>query len=117
MVDDLKDEVEINFLVHELEPIAGAIGEQVLYLGPDHLGTCTIRDTGRSKIDHQQASVHIDGNVALAADDLLTGVVTSCLGVRHLDALEQEALGLFAKPAVNSPPVPEMDRQHPPATA
>lgn len=33
-----------------------------------------------------------------------------------MDGLEQEATGQFTEPAVNSPPVTEVDWQHPPAT-
>ncbi len=31
---DLNDEIEVGSLVHQLQPIIGAIGEQVLYPGP-----------------------------------------------------------------------------------
>ena len=32
--DDLDDEVEIGGLVHEFQPVVGAVGEQVLHPGP-----------------------------------------------------------------------------------
>ena len=32
--DDLDDEVEVGGLVHELQPVIGAVGEQMLHPGP-----------------------------------------------------------------------------------
>ena len=56
-------------LVHELGPVIGAIGKEVLDEGPaladrmqDELGPCTVGDVGRRQIDHEQAPVGIDGD-------------------------------------------------------
>lgn len=92
--DDLDDEVQIGRLVHQLEPVVSPVGEQALHPGPaladriqDHLRARAVGDVGRGQIDHQQTSVRIHGNMPLAPDDLLAGVITSCLRMRCLDAL------------------------------
>lgn len=53
----------------------------------DHLPTGAVGDVGGCQVDHQQPTVGIHGDVALAADNLLASIVTPCLGGRRLDAL------------------------------
>lgn len=64
--DDLDDEVEIGGLVHEFEPIVGAVGEQMLHPGPAladavENGLCAgaVGDVGWRQVDHQKGSVRI----------------------------------------------------------
>lgn len=87
--DDLDHEVEIGGFVHELEPVIGAIGEQMLDPRPalahalqNRLGTGAVGDIGGRQIDHQKPPIGIDGDVALAADNLLVRVVTPHMGIR-----------------------------------
>ncbi len=75
--DDLYHEVQIDGLVHELQPVIGAVGEQMLHPGPtfadavqDRLSPGAVGDIGRRQVDHQQPPIRIDGDVALAADNL-----------------------------------------------
>jgi hypothetical protein len=93
----------------------------------------------------KQPSVGVDRDMALAADDLLAGVIAARLAMRRfdrlavdhrsrracfatlpfpiehefdvMDRLEQEAPRQFAEPAVDRPPMAEMHGQHPPAAA
>jgi putative hemolysin len=74
----LGDEVEKGRLIHELGPVIGAVGEQVLEPGPppadriqDRLGTGAVRDPGRDQVHHQQAPIGVHGDMALPPDHLL----------------------------------------------
>ena len=80
--DDLDDEAEKGCLVHQLAAIVSPIGEEVLQPRPaladcveDHLGTGAVRYIGGGQIDHQQPAITVDGDMTLAADDLLAGIV------------------------------------------
>lgn len=80
--DDLQDEVEIGGLVHQLQPIIGAVGEEVLDPRPaladgvkDRLRSGAVRDVGGRQTNHQEPSVGVDRDVPLASDDLLARVV------------------------------------------
>ena len=71
--DDL-DEIGEGSLVQELPPVIGTVGEPMLDPGPaladgveDRLG---VRNDGRVEIDHQEAAVGLDDDMALGADDL-----------------------------------------------
>ena len=59
--DDLDDEVEIGGLVHELQPIVGAIGEQMLHPGPaladaveNDLCAGAVGDVGWRQVDRKR---------------------------------------------------------------
>lgn len=151
--DDLGDEVEEGGLVHQLQPIVGGVGEQVLHSRPAladtlqyDLGAGAVGNVGRREVDHQEPPVGVDGDVALAARDLLARVIAPLcawcrghhrlavdhtrrrgglsagpLAVRHqrqfVDGLEQEPARQLPERAIDRLPRPEMDRQHPPAAA
>ena len=73
-LDDLDDEVEIGRLIRQLPPVTGAVGEEFLEPGPaltdglqDLLRSGTVGYSGRCEVDHEQAPIRIDGDVALAA--------------------------------------------------
>ena len=92
--DDLHDEVEVAGLVHQLEPVVGGVGEQVLHPGPtladgvqDGLGSGAVGEVGRGQTNHQEPPVGVHRDVALAADDLLGPVVTACRPLRGFDGL------------------------------
>jgi len=92
--DDLDDEALECRLVHQLAPIVGAIGEEVLDPGPaladrmqDDLRAGAIGDVRRRQVDHQKPPVSVDRDVALAADDLFGRVVAPLLGGRRLHRL------------------------------
>lgn len=75
------DEVEIGGLVHELAAIINAVSEQVLDPRPSfanglqhRLCAGTIGDTDRREVYQQQPAIGVDGDMALAADDLLAVV-------------------------------------------
>src|ERR1700729_3557989 len=81
--DDLDDEVEVGRLVHEFQPIIGGVGEPMLHPRPalangvqDRRRAGAVGDVGGGEVDHQQPPVGIDRDVALAADNLLSSVVT-----------------------------------------
>ena len=92
--DDLDGEVEEGGLVHEFGAVIGAVSEQMLEPGPalahaleDHLGAGAAGDVGGGEIDHQKATVGIDSDMTLSADNLLAGVITSFFSFRRLDRL------------------------------
>lgn len=65
--DDLRHKVEIGGLVHQLEPVVGGVGEQLLHSWPaladsvqDRLCACALGDVGCRQIDHHQAPVGVD---------------------------------------------------------
>src|SRR6516162_1039157 len=73
--DNLDDEAEEGGLVHELGPVVGTVGEQMLDPWPaladgteDHLGASAVGEIGRGQIEHQQPSVGIDHDMPLATD-------------------------------------------------
>ena len=73
-LDDLDDEVEIGRHIRQLPPVTGAVGEEPLKPGPaltnglqDPPGSGAIGETRWREVDHEQASIRIDGDVALAA--------------------------------------------------
>src|SRR5215207_2357375 len=47
--------------------------------GEDHLRSGGIGDVGRGQLHHQQATLGVDGDVALAADHFLAGVIAALL--------------------------------------
>lgn len=68
--DDLDHEVEICGLVHQLEPVVGGVGEEVLHPGPaladgvqDGLGSSRVGDVGRGQVHHQQPPVRVDSTL------------------------------------------------------
>src|SRR6185437_11801041 len=92
--NDLDGEVEEGCLVHEPGAVVGAIGKEMLEPWPtfadaveDHLGAGAVGDIGSGEVDHKQAAIGVHGDVALAPDDLLAGVVTSCFCFWSLDRL------------------------------
>lgn len=149
---DLDDEVEKLGLVHEFSPIVGAVGEQMLDPWPalcepveDHLSAGAVGNIRRCEIDHQKTAVRIDGDVALAPDDLLggvkapfpgarrfhrlavddacrgTGFMPRFLAIHHhrniMDGVEQQPPDKLAEPPVNRLPWWKVRRQHLPAAA
>jgi hypothetical protein len=149
---DLQHEVPKHSFVEQLGAVIGAIGKQMLEPRPaladsveDGLRSGAVGDVRRGQIDHQQSSVGIDGDVALATDDLLVGVIASRFSVgrfhrlaveyaargagftsdtfaveheRHVvNGLEQHAADEPPEPPVDGLPRAEIDRQHAPATA
>src|SRR4051812_12916515 len=46
----------------------------------DELGARAVGDVSRRQVDHEQAPVGIDGDVALAPDDLLSRVIAAPFG-------------------------------------
>lgn len=108
----LNDEVQVSSLVHQLEPVIGAVREQVLDPRPsladrvqDHLRSDAVGDVRWYQVDHQQASVRIHGDMLLAPDNLLSSVVTYCFRVRCLDALAVDHPGRRARFTARSLPV------------
>ena len=96
---------EIGGLVHQLQPVVGAVGEQVLHPRPaladaveDHLRAGAVGDVGGGEVDHQKPAVGIDRDVALAPDDLLAGVITARFGVGSLDRLAVDHAALTGSP-------------------
>src|SRR3954468_13830362 len=76
-------EVEIGGFVHQLEPVIGAVGEQVLHPGPaladsvqNRLCAGAIADVGRGQVDHQQPPVGVNRDVAFAPHEFLARVIT-----------------------------------------
>lgn len=85
--NNLDHEIEKRGFVEQLTPVMGTVGEQVLDLGPAPVGSFeeglsarAVSDIGCRQIDHLQTTIGIDGNVALAADDLLGSAITARLG-------------------------------------
>src|SRR5260221_11330431 len=81
---DFDGEVEEGGLVHELGAVVGASGEQVLDPGPalahaveDHLRAGALRHAGGGDGGHQQTTVGVGGDMALASPNLLASGVTS----------------------------------------
>ena len=102
--DDLDDEAEEGCLVHELAAIVGAIGEEVLQPWPaladrieDHLSARAVGNIGGGQVDHQQPAIGIDGDMALAADNLLAGVIAALAGRRGLHRLTIQDAGRRAR--------------------
>ena len=151
--DHLDGEVAQDGLVHQALAVVGAVGEQRLQprplgaQGAQHLaGACTVGDVGGGEVDHQEASVGIHGDVALAAHAAL-GAVPAALGagggrlhrlaVEHagggavgaaraltvdhhrqiVDRRKQRQPDQAAEPPVDRLPGREVLRQHPPAAA
>ena len=91
---NLDDKVQEGSLVHELPPVVGAVGEEVLQPWSvladsieEHLRSCGIGDIGGGHVDHQQPTIGIDSNMALAANDLLSRIVAARFGARRFDRL------------------------------
>jgi hypothetical protein len=89
-----EDEVEKGGLVHKHSPIIGPVGKEMLDPGPaladrieNRLAAGRGRDVRRRQIDEKQPAIGIDGDVTLAADDLLGRVEAADLGRRGLDRL------------------------------
>ena len=79
-------------LVHELLAVIGAVGEEMFDPRPaladgveDLLCASGVGDIRRCQIDHEQSSVRIHRNVALAPVDFLAGVIAPRLGGRRSD--------------------------------
>src|SRR3974390_276293 len=53
----------------------------------DRLRSGAVRDIGGCQIDHQQPPVRIDRDMALSANDFLSGVVATRLAMRRFDRL------------------------------
>lgn len=92
--DDLDDEVEKGRFVHQFCPVVGAISEQMFQPGPalahrveDQLSARAVGDVSCCQIQHEQASVGVDRDVALASDDLLTRIVAPRFRLGRLDGL------------------------------
>ncbi len=110
--DDFDDEVEEGALLHESSAVIGAVSEQVLQPRPafadgaeDRLGSRGIGDVGGGEVDHQQRSVGIDGDMALAAGDLLARIVAAFLGIWRLDRLAVEDARRRARLPAGPPPI------------
>src|ERR1700688_1285642 len=150
---DLDDEVKEGVLVHHLGAIIGAIGEEMFEPGPaladgveDHLGSSGVGYVCGGEIDHQEAAISIDHDVAFAANYLLAGIVAALgawrwrldrlavdnpagrarlaallLAIHHqrdvVDSAKQEQPHETAEPPINRLPGWEVLRQHPPAAA
>ena len=61
------------------------------------LSTGSVGNVGGRQIDHQQAPVGVDRNVALAPDDLLARIITPCVSMRSLDRLAVDHAGRRAR--------------------
>ena len=53
----------------------------------DRLRSGAVGDVGGRQIDHQQPPVGVDRDMALAADDLLAGVIAARLAMQRFDRL------------------------------
>lgn len=85
--NDFDHEVEIGGLAHQVAPVIGTVGEQVLDPGPaladrgqDHLDARAVGDTRWRQIDHEQPAIGVDRDVTVASDDLL-GTIQAALGL------------------------------------
>ncbi len=81
---DLDDKIEEHCFVQKSGPVVGTIGKQVLEPGPafaeaiqDELSTGAVRNVGCCEVHHEQSPVRIDGDVPLAANDLLAAVLAT----------------------------------------
>lgn len=72
--DDLDDEIEIASLVHELEPVVGSIGEEMLHPGPALADAVEDRLRARAVGDIGGGQVHLEPPaIGVACDMLLMG--------------------------------------------
>lgn len=87
--------------------IISAVGKQVPDAGPafadrieNGLSAGAVGDVGRRQVDQQQATAGIDGDMALATDDLLGPVeAAGATGRRGLDRLTVDDAGAGLRPA------------------
>lgn len=100
---DLDNEVEERRLVEQPGTVVGAVGEQMLHPRSafadrlqDRLRAGAIGDVRRGQVHHQQTAVRVDRDVALAADDLLVGIVAAAARRRRLDRLAVDDGGRWA---------------------
>lgn len=153
LAHDLEDEVVVGGLAHQLAAIVRPVGEQVPQPRPaltdgrdDPLRTRRVLHVGWGKADQQEPPIGVDGDVPLAALQLLRRIVPAALGrsgrldglaVQHararacrtpgplaveqqrdvVDGAEQEAAHEAPEPPVNRLPRRKIVRQHPPAAA
>src|ERR1700738_1142566 len=146
---DLDHEIEESRLVEESATIVGAIGEEVLHPRPaladrieDRLRSGAVGNVRRRQVHGEQTPIRVHGDMAFAADDLLSRVITALFRHRRLDGLavddarrrtyfpphplaidhqdnvvdgsEQEQTDKAAKPPIDGLPGREVDRKHPP---
>ncbi len=74
----LDDEVEESSLIHQSLPVIRPVGEEMFDLPPafagrimDRLDAGQVRDVDRGQVNQEQVVVCSDGDVAIAADNLL----------------------------------------------
>ncbi len=74
--DNLDDEVKEGGLVHQRRAVVARVGGEMFQPGPalpdggeDRLGAHAVRDVGRAEVYHQQLSVGVHRDMALAPDD------------------------------------------------
>lgn len=91
-------------LVHQSQPIVGAISEQMLHPRPalaqgiqDYRRTGAVGDVCGRQVHHQQAAVGVDGDKALAPDHLVVRVVTPCFCRHGFDRLAVDDAGTRAR--------------------
>src|SRR5580700_1070387 len=111
-LDDLDREVEESGLVHEFCAVIGAVSEQMPEPGPafangieDHLCPGTVGHIGWREQDHQQPAIGVHRDVALASDDLLACIVTSCFCLRSFDTLAVDDTACRARLATRPLPI------------